>query len=78
MYDINKITQKIQNYNLKKILETGERNMLDEKLNKDLLKECFEEKETETKKVTIDLAETLENQEEKELFDSIINLKEKI
>ena len=36
------------------------------------------EKETETKKVTIDLAETLENQEEKELFDSIINLKEKI
>ena len=78
MYDINEIARSIQKYNLKKILESGERNMLDEKLNKDLLKECFEEKEPETKITAIDLAETLKTQEEKELFDSIINLKDKV
>lgn len=77
MYDINEIAKKIQNYNLKKIIESGERNMLDEKLNKTLLKECFEEKEPETEKPKIDLVDTLKDQEEKALFDSIINLKDK-
>ena len=77
MYDINEIAKKIQNYNLKKILESGERNMLDEKLDKTLLKECFEEKGPEIEKPKIDLVDTLKDQEEKALFDSIINLKDK-
>ena len=78
MYDINQIRLEIQNYNIKKILESGERNMLDEKLDKTLLEECFKQEDTEEKKPKIDLMETLKGQEEKELFDSIINLKDKI
>ena len=78
MYDINQIRLEIQNYNLKKILESGERNMLDEKLDKTLLEECFKQEETEEEKPKIDLMETLKGQEEKELFGSIINLKDKI
>lgn len=77
MYDINEIAQKIQNYNLKKIIESGERNMLDEKLDKTMLKQCFEEKETKVEKPKIDLFDTLKDQQEKELFDSLINLKNK-
>lgn len=77
MYDINEIALKIQRYNLKKILESGERNMLDEKLDKTLLEECFKD-ETEPQKPNIDLSKTLKTEEEKKLFDSIINLKDTI
>ena len=52
--------------------------MLDEKLDKTLLEECFKQEDTEEEKPKIDLMETLKGQEEKELFDSIINLKDKI
>lgn len=77
MYSLSKIRQSIRDYNLKKILQSGERDMIDQKLNKDLLNDCFKETEKiEEVVLKIDVNKTLDSAKEKALFDSIINLKD--
>ena len=53
--------------------------MIDEKLDKTLLDECFKDQGNEEKVAPkIDINETLNNAQEKQLYDAIINIKDKI
>ena len=78
MISLSEISKEIREYKLKQILDSGENDMFDEKIDKKMVEECLAERPTEREENTqINLAETLLNIEEKKLFEDIINLKEK-
>lgn len=74
---LGNIRNEIRAMNLKNLLNSGEKNMIDEYIDKTVLKEIIQhiEKPTENKIDNINLSKTLNNIEEKNLYDSIINLK---
>ncbi len=77
-YSLSKIRSEIRKYNLKQILNSGENNMIDEKINKQLVEELLSNQEEQPKeKPAIDLNQTLNDIEENSLYESIINLKNK-
>lgn len=78
MYCLSEIKKSIRSYKLKEILNSGENDMFDNKIDRKAVEECLNnlaEKETETEK--LDLNKTLLDIDEAELFESIINLKNK-
>ena len=78
-YSLSKITQAIREYNLKKILDSGENNMIDEHIDKKTVENLLQQKDEQTEtKTTVDLKSTLKNIQETNLYESIINLKNNI
>ena len=84
MYKISlsEIRSEIRNYNLKKILDSGENDMIDEHIDKSLVEELLSdnEKQVEEQKNTIDtidLKKTLDYINANSFYESIINLKDK-
>ncbi len=78
-YNLSKIRSEIREYNLKQILKSGENNMIDEHVNRNLVEELLSEKteKNEQKTPVIDLSKNLNDIEESKLYESIINLKNK-
>ncbi len=77
-YSLNKIAQEIRKYNLKKIIDSGENDMIDEHIDRKAVENLLQENEEQTEnKKTIDLKTTLQNIQETNLYESIINLKHK-
>lgn len=78
MISLSEISREIREYKLKQILSSGENDMFDEKIDRKKIEECLSEKPADKEEnAKINLAETLLNIEEKNLFEDIINLKEK-
>ncbi len=79
MYKIKlgNIRNEIRAMNLKNLLNSGEKNMIDEYIDKEVLKDIIQniEKPVENKVEDINLSKTLNKIEEKKFYDSIINLK---
>ena len=66
----------MREYNLKQILNSGENDMIDEHINKQFVEQLLdnqEEKKDETP--VVDLNKTLNEIENNNLYESIINLK---
>ena len=77
-YSLSQIRKDIRTHNLKQILNTGENDMIDQHIDKKAVEELLFAKEvTQPEKPNIDLEKTLNDIKESELFDSIINLKNK-
>ena len=82
MYSLNKIRNEVRKYLIKQIIESGENDMFDNKINIEKVKNCFEKendiqnKQTESE-LKIDLNKSLNDIQNSELFESIINLKNK-
>ena len=82
MYSLNKIRNEVRKYLIKQIIESGENDMFDNKINIEKVKNCFEkENEIQNKQaeseLKIDLNKSLNDIQNSELFESIINLKNK-
>ena len=79
MYSLSKISDEIRAYNIKQILNSGENDMLDNKIDKKALEDCLTtlEQEKPQANIQIDLSKTLDDIDERKLFESIINLKDK-
>ena len=78
-YSLAEISDEIRAYNIKQIIDSGENDMLDNKIDKKALEECLTvvEEKKEDESLQIDISKTLEDIDERELFESIINLKDK-
>ena len=81
MYSLNEIQNAIRRYNLKQILSSGENDMFDNKIDKKAVEKCLIDTENtdENSKTNeqFDLNKTLLDIDESQLFESIINLKNK-
>ena len=81
MYKMSEIQQAIRNYKLKQILNSGENDMFDNKINRKAVEECLSESTSKEnlsqKNEQLDLNKTLFDINESQLFESIINLKNK-
>lgn len=76
-FDINEIRDGIREYNLKQIFYSGVNNMIDEKLDKNVLESLLTAKPEKEETQTVDLKQTLDDIEKGKLFEEIINLKNK-
>ena len=83
--DINEISERVRRYKLEQILNSGENDMFDDKIDRKKIEEVlnqssdidFEEAETVSNKNidNRDLKKILTKTDEEKLYDSIINLK---
>lgn len=76
-FDINEIRDGIREYNLKQIFYSGVNNMIDEKLDKNVLESLLTAEPEKEETQTVDLKQTLDDIEKGKLFEEIINLKNK-
>ena len=78
MYRLSEIQNAIREYKLKQILDSGENDMFDNKIDRKAVEKCLNNQENEdVSKEKFDLNKTLLDANESQLFESIINLKNK-
>ncbi|HAJ77700.1 MAG TPA: hypothetical protein DCO89_01350 [Clostridiales bacterium] len=81
MFRLSEIQGAIRKYKLFQILNSGENDMFDNKIDRKAVEKCLsdevKEMETSQEKEQFDLNKTLLDMDESQLFDSIINLKNK-
>lgn len=81
MYRLSEIQDAIRRYKLKQILDSGENDMFDNKIDRKAVEKCLNDEldvqENSQAKEQFDLSKTLLDTNESQLFESIINLKNK-
>ncbi len=81
MYSLNKIKNEITKYQINQIINSGENDMFDNKIDIEKVKDYLQEEVKDIKQnlkqntPKIDLTKSLNDIEKDKLFESIINLK---
>lgn len=77
-YCLSEIRQDIRAYNLSQILKTGENDMIDKHIDKQLVEQLLSNQDEPKPEVAaVNLEKTLNDIEKSKLFEDIINLKNK-
>ena len=80
LYNLSEIRNKIKKYKLQQILDSGENDMFDDKIDRKKLEEAIKEiGDTKEKKSEFaeKLKKTIDEIDSQKMFDCIINLKSK-
>ena len=81
LYNLSEIRAKIKKYELQQILDSGENDMFDDKIDRKKLEEAINEVNNKTESSDSDFAKklkkTVDEIDSQKMFDCIINLKNK-
>ena len=77
MYNLDDICERVRRYKLEQILNSGENDMFDDKIDKKKIEEILNEDVSSKVEIVVNLKKTVEDIDNSKLYESIINLKNK-
>ena len=77
MFSLSKIRHQIMQYNLQQIINSGENDMFDNKIDIQKVTEYLQQQPKKQEEDKLNISKTLNDMDTDKLFESIINLKNK-